>query len=305
MRLPKDTALDQVDWLRDSTSPSWTKFAAFWSIQTWPPSSGLVLHIMQCSSTIISPIPLSITTRVQVMLMKTHPIFRSSTSSGVFVVLFDRESSYISWRKDQQKDSFLELILRGTSWLCSKHCEGLRGQLAFYRRKSNSRSLPRRGTTPLKIFGSYDYNSWGLSRPTSRAQRKKIYCRLYSCKNASASRSRTGRSLINGLSMICLLEEHQYAVIGKTRLTRTNTELYTTSRVAWWQKYISRSQELTIMTPSCLLETKLFSDSSLLLPCILDVDFFTWTSTQLFPEGFDDGSDLVCLLQKCINGLRE
>ena len=50
-------------------------------------------------------------------------------------------------------------------------------------------------------------------------------------------------------------------------------------KVAWWQKDISRNQESTIMTLLHLLETKLFSDSSSLLPCILDTNFTSWTST--------------------------
>jgi len=49
-------------------------------------------------------------------LMETHPIFRSSTSSEVFVMLFNRQSFYINWRKDQQKDFFLELILLATKF---------------------------------------------------------------------------------------------------------------------------------------------------------------------------------------------
>jgi len=64
------------------------------------PNSGLMLHIMQCSSTITSLILPSINTRVQMTLMETHPIFRSSTSSVLFVVLFNRQYFYISWRKD-------------------------------------------------------------------------------------------------------------------------------------------------------------------------------------------------------------
>jgi len=39
-RLPKDTAINQMDWPRDSTSPSWTRFAACLSMQTWLPRSG-------------------------------------------------------------------------------------------------------------------------------------------------------------------------------------------------------------------------------------------------------------------------
>jgi len=58
----------------------------------------------------------SITTRVQTTLMETHMIFRNSTSSVVFVMLFNRQSFYTSWRKDQQKDSFLELILLATKF---------------------------------------------------------------------------------------------------------------------------------------------------------------------------------------------
>jgi len=38
-------------------------------------------------------------------------------SSVVFVMLFNHQSFYIRWRKDQQKDYFLELILLATkSW---------------------------------------------------------------------------------------------------------------------------------------------------------------------------------------------
>ena len=33
IRLPKDNALNQMDWVRDSTSPSWIRFAACLSMQ--------------------------------------------------------------------------------------------------------------------------------------------------------------------------------------------------------------------------------------------------------------------------------
>jgi hypothetical protein len=52
----------------------------------------------------------------QMTLMETHLIFRSSTSSVVFVLLFNSQSFYTSWRKDQQKDFFLELILLATKF---------------------------------------------------------------------------------------------------------------------------------------------------------------------------------------------
>jgi len=116
MRLPEDAALNQMDWARDSTSLLWTRLAAYLSMQTWLPSSDLILHIMQCSSTITSLILPSITTRIQMTLIESHLIFRSSTSSVVFVTLFNCQSLYISWRKDQQKDSFLELILLATKF---------------------------------------------------------------------------------------------------------------------------------------------------------------------------------------------
>jgi len=86
MRLPKDTALNQMDWMRNSTSRSWTRFAECLSMQTWLRSSGLLLHIMQSSSSIAPFILPSITTRVQMALMETHPIFWSSTSSVVSVM---------------------------------------------------------------------------------------------------------------------------------------------------------------------------------------------------------------------------
>jgi len=57
MRLPKDTALNQINWLRNSTSPSWTRFAACLSMQTWLTSSGLILQIMQCWSIIYNNLP--------------------------------------------------------------------------------------------------------------------------------------------------------------------------------------------------------------------------------------------------------
>jgi len=42
--------------------------------------------------------------------------FCSSTSSVVFVILFNRRSFYMSWRRDQQKDSVLALILLATKF---------------------------------------------------------------------------------------------------------------------------------------------------------------------------------------------
>jgi len=86
-------------------------------------------------------------------------------------MLFNRKSFYISWRKDQQKDFFLELILLTTkfwtykaSCLCSKNCEGLRWQVSLYRRKSHSRPLreeePRNSSsldpTPARLNDSRD-----------------------------------------------------------------------------------------------------------------------------------------------------
>ena len=46
---PRGCALNQTDWLRDSTWPYCTRFAA---METEIPSSGLTLDIKQCSSTI-------------------------------------------------------------------------------------------------------------------------------------------------------------------------------------------------------------------------------------------------------------
>jgi hypothetical protein len=37
MMLPKDAVHNQIDWLRDST---WSRFAACWLSQNWPPSCG-------------------------------------------------------------------------------------------------------------------------------------------------------------------------------------------------------------------------------------------------------------------------
>jgi hypothetical protein len=48
--------------------------------------------------------------------MEIHLIFQSSASSLVLAMLFNRQSFYISWRKDQQKDFFLELILGSTKF---------------------------------------------------------------------------------------------------------------------------------------------------------------------------------------------
>ena len=52
----------------------------------------------------------------QMTLMENYLIFRSSTFLVVFVMLFNRQSFCISWRKDQKKDSFLELILLDTKF---------------------------------------------------------------------------------------------------------------------------------------------------------------------------------------------
>jgi len=83
-----------------------------------------------------------------------------------------------------------------------------------------------------------------------------------------------------GLSLTFLLEEKQCDVVWHTKLRRMKTELSTASRIAWWQKDIPKNQESTIVTPSRLLNTRSFSNSSLLLPCIFDVNFFSWTSIQ-------------------------
>jgi hypothetical protein len=56
------------------------------------------------------------TTGVQMTLVETHPTFRSSMSLVLFVILFNRQILYISWRRDQQKDSFLELTLLATKF---------------------------------------------------------------------------------------------------------------------------------------------------------------------------------------------
>jgi hypothetical protein len=66
------------------------------------------------------------------------------------------------------------------------------GKFFFYIKNSNSQSLPIIGTMPQKSFGTYFCKTGGFSRLTSRAQRKKIYCRPHSCMNASVSRARTG-----------------------------------------------------------------------------------------------------------------
>ena len=63
------------------------------------------------------------------------------------------------------------------------------------------------------------------------------------------------------------------------------------------------------MTPLRLLETKKFLDLSFLLPCILNTNLFSWTSTlpinMIQPQVYDDGSGQVFLLQKGIYGLND
>ena len=150
-----------------------------------------MLHIMQCSFSITSLSLPPITPRIQMTVMETHPIFWRSISSEVLVIVFNHQSFYISWRKDKQRNSFLELILLASKFWTYK--AKLLMYPEFWGSKSNSRPLPRRETNTLKFFGSYSCKTWGFSRLTSRAQRTKIYCRPHSCKNASTSRARTGR----------------------------------------------------------------------------------------------------------------
>ena len=45
-----------------------------------------------------------------------HSTLNNYKSPVVFVMLFNRQSFYISWRKDQQKDSFLISILLATQF---------------------------------------------------------------------------------------------------------------------------------------------------------------------------------------------
>ena len=80
-RLPKDTALNQIEWLRDSTWPSWTRFAARCSMRAWLRSSVRIQHIMQCSST---------PTSLQRLLMRLTATLGllSFESRGFFRVLF-------------------------------------------------------------------------------------------------------------------------------------------------------------------------------------------------------------------------
>ena len=158
-----------------------------------------------------------------------------------------------------------------------------------------------------------------LQLQTSRAQRKTIYCRPHSCKNASTSRARTGRhshehpgqrgwaSRTCGSEQIwstdgmqeelsCLIYNQTWTLVdfrpgrkgrrcGWINKAKKNEHVAVyrlkSRRVAkaHSQKDIPRYQESTIMTLLHLLETKLFSDSSSLLPCILDTNFTSWTST--------------------------
>ena len=98
---------------------------------------------------------------------------------------------------------------------------------------------------------------------------------------------------------ICLLEEKQYAVLGYTRLRKTNTELSIASKVAWWQndtfapvgdKVILRF----VLSFALHLGYELYQ---------LDIDTaylygnLKETTYMIQPEGFDDGSGRVCLLK--------
>ena len=121
-----------------------------------------------------------------------------------------------------------------------------------------------------------------------------------------------------GLSSICLLEEKQYALIGCTRLRKTNTELSIASKVAWWQMDIPRNQESTIMTLFVPVGDKVILRFVLsfalhlgyeLLQLDIDTSYLSRplkeTIYMIQPESFDDGSGRVCLLKKCIYSLKQ
>ena len=115
--------------------------------------------------------------------------------------------------------------------------------------------------------------------------------------------------------LICPLREKQCAVVGYTRLRKTNTELSTASKVSWGQKDIPRNQESTVMTHLRLLEAKVILRFVLSFALHLGYELYQLDidTTYLYgnlketiymiqPEGFDDGSGRVCLLQKCLYG---
>jgi len=156
-------------------------------------------------------------------------------------------------------------------------------------------------TSTLKLLGSYACKTWGFSRLTWRAQRKKIYCRPHSSKNASTSRARTAHhshkhpgprgwaSRICGSEQIWSfmdsMREELSSLINNQSWTLVNLPPGGKAiRCAWIYKakksehgavYClksrlvakrhSRDPESTIMTPSRLLNTKWFTDSSLIL----------------------------------------
>ena len=66
------------------------------------------------------------------------------------------------------------------SCLCSKKCDGLWWQVSLYRRKSNSRSLSRRRTTPFNFFESYAFDSRDLPQGPreSRSSADLIHARM-------------------------------------------------------------------------------------------------------------------------------
>ena len=78
MRLPKDTALDQMDWLRHSNLTIMEKFLCMLIDANVAPKLWPYAAYYECSYIIIFLILSSISTRVQMKIMETHPIFQPS-----------------------------------------------------------------------------------------------------------------------------------------------------------------------------------------------------------------------------------
>jgi len=110
MRLPKDTALNQMDWPRDSTSPSWTRFAACLSMQ-WSCAAHYAVLIY-------NKLPRS---ALDDHKSPNDAYGDSSDFSKLCVfgsISYALQSSKLLHKleKYQQKDSFLELILLATKF---------------------------------------------------------------------------------------------------------------------------------------------------------------------------------------------
>ena len=243
MRLPKDTAFNPMDWPRDSTSPSWTRFRymlidANLIPKLWPHAAHDVVLIYNN------------------LLHSALDNHKSPNDA------YGDSSDF--------REFFVSYACK--TWGFSRFTSRAPRKMIYCRPHSCKNASTSRAGTGRHSHKHPGQPGWALKDLPKRANLKLGWIQ---CEKSSQVWLITKL----GPSSICLLEEKQYDVVGYIRLRKTNMELSIALKVAWWQKDIPRNKESTIMTLLHLLETKGFSDSSSPLPCILDTSFISWTST--------------------------